>query len=80
MTVVLTSLLCTLVKLNFAGLKGWEILFIVWGCLLLLNLISFNYKYKRITNYTKIKEHSIRVNGLIQSEKFTLNIGIILES
>ena len=39
----LTSLLCTLVKLNFSRLKGWEILLIASGCLRLLNLISFNY-------------------------------------
>ena len=37
-----TSLLCTLVKLNFAGLNGSDTLFIGTGFLRLVNRNSFN--------------------------------------
>lgn len=60
-TYEITSLLFTLVKLNLSGLKGWDTLFITWGCLRLLNLISLcyvsekkNYNYFKNLNKTHI--------------------------
>ena len=75
-----TSLLCTLVKLNFAGLKGSDTLFIGSGFLRLVNRSSFNCRQIEQAGTVNEHKHHILANRPYHGFRRNLVVGKVVRN